>query len=215
MPGDPAMMRIRLVYKKGEALKYTGHLDLHKVWERSIRRSQLPLVYSQGFHPQPRIQQACPLPLGFTSNCEMIDLWLRDELTSDLINQSLTPALPPGIELTGIKTISLSDPPLQTIVCSSEYLAILEFNFDMSKIETKIQEILSSASILRERRGKPYDLRILIHQLRIVQSPEPGIFMRLSALPGATGRPEEVLNCLGIEQNQVTVVRLRLIFIGD
>ncbi len=206
------MMRIRLVYKKGETLKYTGHLDLHKVWERSIRRSQLPLVYSQGFHPQPRIQQACPLPLGFTSNCEMIDLWLRDDLTLDLINQSLTQALPPGIELTGIKPIPFSDPPLQTIVCASEYLALPENNFDPSKIEINIQEILSSESILRERRGKPYDLRILIHHLRIVQSPEPGIFMQLSALPGATGRPEEVLDCLGISPDQFHVVRTKLIF---
>jgi radical SAM-linked protein len=206
------MMRIRLVYKKGEALKYTGHLDLHKVWERSIRRSQLPLVYSQGFHPQPRIQQACPLPLGFTSTCEMIDVWLKDELSLDLIRDSLLPALHPGIDNIEIKTIPINDPPLQTIVVASEYLAMFDFDFEINKIEADISEILSSKSIIRERRGKQYDLRGLIQLLKIVQSPEKGIYMRLSALPGATGRPEEVLECLGIAQAQVQVIRTKLIF---
>jgi len=209
------MMRVRLVYKKGDALKYVGHLDLHKVWERSIRRSQLPLVYSQGFHPQPRIQQACPLPLGFDSKCEMIDIWLREELPLDLIKQSLIPALPTGIELTKISLIPLSDPPLQTIVVASEYLAMFDSNFEMNEIETSIDNMLSSESILRERRGKTYDLRRLIHQLTIVQSTELGILMRLSALPGATGRPEEVLECLLISPNLAYVTRTKLYFSGE
>lgn len=209
------MMRIRLVYKKGEALKYTGHLDLHKVWERSIRRSQLPLVYSQGFHPQPRIQQACPLPLGFTSTCEMIDVWLRDELALDLIRHSLLPALHPGIDITDIIAIPINDPPLQTIVVASDYLTIFTFGFELIKIEAGISEILSSKSIIRERRGKQYDLRGLIQLLKVVQSPETGIYMRLSALPGATGRPEEVLESLGIAQAQVQVIRTKLIFTGE
>jgi len=206
------MIRVRLLYTKGESLKYTGHLDLHRVWERSIRRAGLPLAYSQGFHPQPRIQQACPLPLGFTSVSEMIDLWLTDDLPLENIQNSLIPAVHTGIEINQINLVPLSAPPLQTIVCASDYLAVFTAGKMRGNIETQIQGMLSMTEILRERRGKSYDLRLLIQQLKSITNPKAGIFMRLSALPGATGRPEEVLDCLGVELNTVQIARIGLIF---
>ena len=73
-------MRLRITFHKTAAMRYTGHLDLHKTWERTIRRARLPLAYSQGYHPQPRLNVASALPLGFTSECELLDLWLADEV---------------------------------------------------------------------------------------------------------------------------------------
>jgi hypothetical protein len=58
------MQRIRIQYAKTEPLRYTGNLDMHRIWERTLRRARLTIAYSQGFHPQPRLNQACPLPLG-------------------------------------------------------------------------------------------------------------------------------------------------------
>jgi len=71
------MQRIRVTYARTAPLRYTGHLDMQIVWERCLRRARLPLMYSQGFHPQPRINQACPLPLGMTSQMEVMDFWLE------------------------------------------------------------------------------------------------------------------------------------------
>ena len=65
------VMRIRITFVKQGALRYTGHLDLHKLWERAARRAELPLAYSQGFHPQPKMNMAAALPLGFSSRCEV------------------------------------------------------------------------------------------------------------------------------------------------
>jgi radical SAM-linked protein len=77
-------VRVRIHFHKTEAMRFTGHLDLHKAWERALRRagsrSALRLAYSQGFHPQPRIHLACALPLGFTSECEVVDVWLENEI---------------------------------------------------------------------------------------------------------------------------------------
>ena len=206
------MIRVRLHYSKGESLKYTGHLDLHRVWERSIRRAGLPLAYSQGFHPQPRIQQACPLPLGFTSVSEIIDLWLTNDLPLDDIQNSLLAAMHPGIEINRIYLVPLSDPPLQTIVSASDYLAVFIKGNMRVNFEAQILDMLSMTEILRERRGKPYDLRKLVQQLKLISTPEAGIFMCLSALPGATGRPEEVLDYLGVELNTVHITRTGLVF---
>ena len=68
-------MRLRLTFTKTDSLKYIGHLDLHRTLERTLRRAGLPIAYSQGFNPQPRMNLAEALPLGITSECEVMDVW--------------------------------------------------------------------------------------------------------------------------------------------
>ena len=79
-------------------------------------------------------------------------------------------------------------------------------------VSNKIDDLLSESSILRERRGKSYDLRQLIQQCYLSKSPHTGVVMRLTTLPGATGRPEEVLDALGIDLYSVQVIRTALLF---
>src|SRR5512136_2650651 len=71
-------MRLRITFSKTGALRYTGHLDLQTVWERTIRRAGLPLAYTHGFHPGPKIQIASALPLGFIGRLEIVDIWLQE-----------------------------------------------------------------------------------------------------------------------------------------
>jgi radical SAM-linked protein len=206
------MSRIRLTYKKGASLRYTGHLDLHKVWERTFRRARLPLAYSQGFHPQPKIQQACPLPLGFTSDCEIVDFWLTEDVPTNTISAALASAVHPGITILGVKCIPLSDPPLQTTIRSAQYEIQMPEAETPDTITDKIESILSLESLQRERRGKIYDLRPLILSLAIKNDRSPSILVQLSAMPGATGRPEEVLDVMGIDPGNVEVIRTALFF---
>jgi uncharacterized protein (DUF2344 family) len=60
----PIMQRLQITFGKFGALKYTGNLDVSKVWERVLRRAKLPLLYTQGFNTRPRIQLASMLPMG-------------------------------------------------------------------------------------------------------------------------------------------------------
>lgn len=206
------MNRVRLTYKKGAALRYTGHLDLHKVWERTFRRACLPLAYSQGFHPQPKIQQACPLPLGFTSECEIVDFWITEDLPTSAISAALEPALHPGITILDLKCIPLADPPLQTIIRSAKYEILFQHSEKLDIITGKINSILSAQSLVRERRGKTYNLRSLIHTLFMKNDISPTMVVKLSAMPGATGRPEEILAEMGIDPINVEVTRTALFF---
>ena len=206
------MNRVRLTYKKGASLRYTGHLDLHKVWERTFRRARLPLAYSQGFHPQPKIQQACPLPLGFTSECEIVDFWITEDIPTNDLSSALEPALHPGITVLDLKCIPLSDPPLQTTIRSAEFEITFSQSENVDTVKDKINSILSAQTLLRERRGKTYDLRSLIHKLLMKNDKHPAMVMQLSAMPGATGRPEEVLAAMDIDPLNVEVTRTALIF---
>lgn len=194
-------------------MRYTGHLDLHRSWERTFRRSGLPLAYSLGFHPQPRLNLACALPLGFTSQCEVLDAWLENELPCDQASTCLNHALPPGLEIQSIEVIDPQAPALQTQVVSAVYQ--ITFLDDVPDLEERIHGILAATQIERKRREKTYDLRPLIETIQLEQSSEDGyriIQVRLAAREGATGRPEELLDEMGIKFEDTRVHREQLVF---
>jgi radical SAM-linked protein len=203
-------MRIRITFAKQGALRYTGHLDLHKLWERAARRAELPLAYSQGFHPQPKMNIAAALPLGFSSRCEVIDMRLEREIPLDGLREKLQGTLPTGIQVSSVETVDDKLPALQTQVASAEYEVTLTEAVDRSELERRIDSIMEAESIIRERRSKTYDLRPLIEELKLGDGDK--IFMRLAAREGATGRPEEVLDMLGIAFEETRIERTHLLF---
>ncbi len=207
-------MRTRITFTKQGALRYTGHLDLHRLWERAMRRADLPLSYSQGFHPQPKISLASALPLGFSSLGEVLDVRFNEELNTQEIATRLKESLPRDIQIISVESVDEKLPALQTLVLSAEYQVKLTEPVEGSDLKRKLEEVKQSESLPRERRGKFYDLRPLIETLTF-ESDSDGkhtLFMTLSAREGATGRPEEVLNVLGIEPEYTRVERTRLIF---
>jgi radical SAM-linked protein len=206
------MQRIRIAYEKGRELQYTGNLDMHKVWERTFRRAHLPLAYSQGFHPQPRIQQAAPLPLGFTSIAESLDVWLDDDGPIEAIAKKLVATAQPGINIQQVSLIPLTDKALSNMVVAARYLILPDDALDPSETHDKIEKVMSAASIERVRRGKPYDLRPLILALNLEEGNPSTLKMELASLPSATGRPEEVLEEMGIDPYSVDIQRTELVF---
>jgi radical SAM-linked protein len=203
-------MRIRITFSKQGALRYTGHLDLHKLWERAARRAELPLAYSQGFHPQPKMNIAAALPLGFSSRCEVMDMRLEKDIPLDSLAETLNNTMPTGIRVLQIEQVDERAPALQTQTLSAEYEVTLTEAVDGSELRRKVDSVMESESIPRTRREKKYDLRPLIEELRIL--PDGKIFMKLTAKEGATGRPEEVLDMLGIAFEGTRIERTNLIF---
>ena len=221
------MKRIRIQFTKEGALRYISHLDLHSLWERSTRRASLPLAYSQGFHPQPKIQLAAALALGFTSNAELVDIWLQDngEWQLDELQTRLQAALPSGIQITGVDEVELYSKPLQVLVHTAEHEVTLLDEMPASLLEEKVASVLAAESILRERRKRrkskryttkmpTYDIRPLIKEITPLP-PEDGklrLFMRVSASEGATGRPDDILSEMGIPIEAARVLRTNLIY---
>lgn len=203
-------MRIRITFVKQGALRYTGHLDLHKLWERAARRAELPLAYSQGFHPQPKMNMAAALPLGFSSRCEMLDMKLEHDIPLDDLATRINETLPAGIRVVKIEPVEDRAPALQTQVASAEYEVTLTEPVDASELKRKIEAMIAATSLPRERRGKTYDLRPLVEMIDLLDNQK--IFMRLAAREGATGRPEEVLDVLGIAFEGTYIERTRLLF---
>jgi len=207
-------MRARITFTKQGALRYTGHLDLHRLWERAMRRADLPLSYSQGFHPQPKISIAAALPLGFSSLGEVLDVRFNADIPTEEIVTRLKDNLPPDIQVTKVESVDEREPALQTQVLSATYDVHLTEPVDGSELTRKVEGLLASESLPRERRSKFYDLRPLIETLDVITESDGKVWiqMKLAARDGATGRPEEVLNALSIEPEYTRVERTRLIF---
>ena len=207
------MDRIRITYSRTEPLRYTGNLDMQKVWERYLRRAGVQVAYTNGFHPQAKIQQACPLPLGFLGNNEIVDIWVDgpDNLI-DTLGPALSSTRQPGIEIKQIEWVDLTSPAMATRVHSAQYKVVLFDPHDPVEIGQQIETLRQRSSILRERRGKQYDLRPLVEDIELQEQPEGlTIRMQLAARDSATGRPEEVLSEIGVDPHAARYIRTELV----
>jgi radical SAM-linked protein len=213
---DTTLYRYRAHYSKEPELRFISHLDLMRTWERTLRRAQIPVAYTEGFHPHQRINLGAALPLGFSSKCELIDIWLQEELQSEDLLTKIVKSLPPGIRLHTVEKVKLGAASLQKAVRWAEYLVKLQTQASAHDLKTAIEGLLSQDSIRRERRGKVYDLRPLIDNLHLsAENGTPTLTMRLSAVENGTGRPDEVVKALGFEPERSQIERTRLILVDD
>jgi radical SAM-linked protein len=207
------MQRLRIIFAKTAAMQYTGHLDLHKTWERTFRRARLPLAYSEGFNPHPKIQLGSALPLGFTSACELVDVWLETAQDLAAARAALEQAAPPGLRLSNLREVPERAPALQVQIIAAEFRVTLPAAADSAALNERVAALLAEPEIRRTRRQKDYDLRPLIETLAHTASDEHGhtLVMRLAAREGATGRPEEVVEALGWPATSAAYHRQQLI----
>ncbi len=210
---QPISFRIRATYSKTGNLRFIGHLDLQRLWERTFRRAKLPMQFSQGFSPKVRLNLASALPLGITSHVELIDFWLTQSLALQTIHAALKNALPAELQVTALESVPLDLPSLQSSIQACEFKITLPNAINPADLQSSIETFLASGEILRNRRGKTYNLRPLVHCLSL--EPAGGEFilcMTVNAREGATGRPDEVLDQLGLDPLACAIERTRLVF---
>jgi len=218
--GPVAIQRVRLGFGSGEPVKYISHLDTMRLWEKALRRAGLPLAYTQGYHPQPRIQFAAPLAVGFTGEHETLDLWLSEHVEPVELAERARAQLPAGLELLTVNEVNVGEPSLPAQVVGAVYSVAVESDVSPTELAARVAALVKQPEIHRQRRRKgrmrDYDLRPLIDELRYGGSaPEDGrhlLWMRLKLGSGATGRPDEVLSALGLDRQPRRIARLQLLW---
>jgi radical SAM-linked protein len=221
-PTTPSQ-RVRITYEKAESIKFISHLDEFRLWERTLRRADLPLLYSQGFSPQPQIQFASPLGVGITGVQEFVDMTLSPPCPLDELAQRITAKLPPGVLLHGVEEVPLKSIGLQTLLIGADYTILLYAEpgeLDAADLQTRINTFLVETTLWRERERKGetyvYNLRPLVFELQYegydAAREEHSIFLRVQQRAGATGRPDEVVAALGLDDFARTLRRDRLYF---
>ncbi len=215
--------RIRVIYEKGELVKFISHQDEFRLWERTLRRADLPLLYKQGFNPQPHIQFASPLGVGITGAREPIDITFSPPVPLEELEAKIVAKLTPGVFLREISEVPLHTPALQGLLIGADYTILIyaeRHELESSVIDQAIDKVLAQSEIWRERQRKgeqyTYNLRPLIFELKNLgydaEREEHRIALRVQQRNGATGRPDEVVAALGLDDHARTLRRDRLYY---
>ena len=211
------MHRYRLRFRRGERLKYLGLLDLGRAWERGIRRAALPLAYSSGFTPHPRISIAAPLPVGVTSECELMDIVLERPLAAPDLVAALNRSLPSDLEVFEAFEVPLASPPPQSLVRFAEYRVVAVWpEASPETVRETLRRFLAAAEWpwvqQRDRTRRQYDLRRLVDDIWIEDGASDWVLgMRLRQDSAGAGRAEQVLAALGFPEPPIAVHRRRLV----
>lgn len=205
--------RLRLTFAVRASLRWLGHLDLFRAWERVLRRAGLPLLYSQGFNPRPRMAIALPLPVGITGEDELLDIFLTHPIPPLEIVHRVHPQLPVGLVIRSVEKVDLGAPSLQSQLRAAEYIARLKTS--SSDLSQRVQKLLAAESCPRQRRGREYDLRPLIQALSVDRTLDPQDMGAHSSDFSDTSRPgmQEVDPASDNVNDQPVEVEQRLVMV--
>jgi radical SAM-linked protein len=197
------MQRLRIRFHRGEEVKFISHLDIMRLWQRALHRAQIPLAYTEGFSPHPRLSLAAPLAVGVTSQAELMDVfcsrWVSPHFFSDAVSQQL----PAGMGIAQVFSVAPTMPSLQSQVGYAEYEVEQETEKDQAGVEAALASLLATEQLPwhheRDTGTRNYDLRTLIDDLWLIEWRQDyaKIGMRLRCDSGGSGRPEQVAAALG------------------
>ena len=178
-------------------MRYISHLDVLRSWERSIRRAGLPLTYSQGFTPHPKLAFAGPLPLGFTSEAEIMDVTLDERVDPADFEARIAAETTEDLAVVAVEEVPLSAPQPQSSVIWADYRCDLP-GIDAVDATGSVEAFLASTDVPwteeRKEKTRQYNLREMVGQLSA--APIDGgtrLTMRLRASQELTGRPEQLV----------------------
>ncbi len=207
-----ASFRLRLRYSKTGSSRFLGHLELMTVVIRAIRRAGVPIKYSQGFHPMPKLSFGQPLPVGIESLEEYLDMELSEANEPGEVLNKLNSEMPEGLQFLSAAALSLKVPLPSAIM--TEYIASLNdsplgLNIDFEKIDGFVRDFLSRDSIhVRiEKEGKATDIDIKPLLAGLTLSEDLTLRLTLKKGNGASARPHDVLACLlGLPKESASLI---------
>ncbi len=142
-------MRIRGQFTKEGNVKFVGHLDTMRMFQRAIRVAKIPVAYSEGFNPHAKVYFAMPLSVGMSSTGEYIEIRTKEDVTPQEVQDDLNEVLPRGIKLSSCFEVSSTTPTLMSQVDVADY--IVRFEQDYSE---QIEQALYKEEIQISKRNK-------------------------------------------------------------
>ncbi len=202
--------RLRLRFGKLEEMRFIGHLDLIRLFERACRRAQLPMHFSEGFHPLPKIAVATALPLGMTSTAEIAEFELHREMGPQEFLTQLQAQLPSEIPLFTAELVESNAPHAGAVLKEVGY----DLTFSGGEHWAQLVESLCHSSKLVVQRthrksGKvwPLDVRFWLHNLELVEVRNQAAVIRYRSSytkDGATIKPSDVEQLVQAEYKAIT-----------
>ena len=207
-------MKMIVVFEKAPRLRHIGHLDLMRAMQRALRRSGLPLRYSQGFNPHILLTFAAPLSVGMPGKREIMEVPIEGEMTGEAFLEKLSPALPPDLPALSATPVDDRHPAPMAQLTAAIYQADME-TVPENFAET-VERFLSQKEIPAIRKTKtgmkPCDIRPMIYGLSLKGN---SLTMVLALCEKATCKPDLLLSSLfefaGAERPRMLITRTQLL----
>ncbi len=202
--------RFRIVFRKSAEMRFTSHLDLMRTWERTLRRSQLPLAFTQGHHPHLKMSFGPPLPLGFRSRAEAFDLEFSQPPAVDLADR-LNAVLPEGLQVLAFRPILFKTPSLMSQLDGASYRVRFPASYLAEaciapetlgdRLHAAVSELLAREHVIVRRQSegqtREFDARPSIAAVEVTEEDgRPALDMHLRFTVRAQARPDDVIALL-------------------
>ena len=197
------IQRLRVKFGRDCKLKYISHLDLMRLWERALRRAGIPVAYSQGFNPRPRMSFASPLAVGITSESELLDILLEQRISTEHFISSMSKQLPSGIDIREISEVGLKVPSLQSQATLAEYTVMVSTDRSTDEAKSALRDFLKLEHMqwkhIRDNKTRQYDIRALVKDVTLSECGDGRCRLQMTLKIGA--RPEQVALALGFKNH--------------
>ena len=161
----PPVQRLRIRYAKRGRLRFTSHRDFSRAFERALVRARIPMAYSSGFNPHPRISYAGAAPTGAASEAEYLEIGLATPTDPEAVRRDLDAALPAGLDV-----VAVAESPggaLADLLTASRWR--VDTDADPAGLADAVTAFLATESVLVERLTKKgmreFDCRAAVHTL--------------------------------------------------
>ena len=209
-------MRMLAVFEKGERLRHIGHLDIMRAMQRALRRSGLPVAYSNGFNPHILLTFASALSTGASGARELMETTLTADVAPEAFLAAMNRALPPEMQLLEARPLPERHPALMAMVQAADYTLRIPDGTARAALTEAIPACLAQGEIIAERKTKsgvkPCDIRPGILRL---EGTEEGLHAVLTLTESMNVKPGMLLEALsrtaGIEPPRIFVRRSALL----
>jgi len=196
-------MLIEVTYEKSERLRYLSHLEVMRAFERAVRRARIPVAYSSGFNPRPRISYVAALGVGVSGEAERACLKLAEHMTAADVEHRMRESMPDGLCIHGAVALPGRSKADSAATRQAEYVVSLNApRPERAEMEQRIEALMARDEIAVTRRKKDrvkiLDIRPQLLGLEMVD--DSRLRMLLEVGEGGQARPVEVLRELGLAQ---------------
>ena len=163
-------MRMLAVFEKSERIRHIGHLDIQRSVQRGLRRSGLPVAYSQGFNPHILITFASALSTGACGKREIMDVTMAEDTDADVFLAKMNRSMPPEMQLKEARILDNKHPSLMGMVAAAQYDLMIREDEAGERLSAAIPSMMAKERILSMRKTKTRltecDIKPLIYSLR-------------------------------------------------
>jgi len=190
----------RLHYRRDEKLRFISHLDILRMFERSLRRARVPVVFSEGYNPHPKMSFGPSLATGMTSDAEYVDFQFYDQKNPIDFIKRLSPQLPGGCEIIDVSVCENKPEALNKVINRAEYFIQLKQN----SVQDRIKQVLEQKELLVERKKKQRTTSLNVRPfIQNIHDCQKGICINTIIDNGKSVRVSELLSLLFPEQTSL------------